>query len=167
MRFKAAGFILLTVILVMILGFFWQIEEIQRTSADALQFSKEKKFQPHYVDNQKITLSLSDNKTTVGVGEKVVYEIYYQAKEDLKNVRIIGVLGETKKDVLPVFSQNLGDLQADTSGIFRVPVEIKAGSLDVVVSRITISEEIKPKWWGKKQRRVLATVDDVDSLVTQ
>ena len=167
MRFKTAGLIILTVFLVLILGFFWQINETQRVSADLLQLGEEKTVQPSTVDKPEALLSLTDNLQEVKVGQKITYTISYTAKKDLKQARIVGALGETKKRIYPVFSWDLGDLKEGASGSFIIPVTISSGETDLAVSRVTISEMEKPTWWGKERREILVTVDDIDKLVSQ
>ena len=166
MRFKAAGLVILTVILVLILGFFWQIEETQRTSADLIQLGEKQTVQPFSVENDEVLLTLTDDLGQANVGQKVTYTIFYLAKKDLKNTRIVASLGETKKNISPTHTWDLGDLKEGLSGSFSVPVTISSGE-NLAISRVTFSQMQKPTWWGKERRKILATVDDIDQVVSQ
>jgi hypothetical protein len=167
MRFKAAGFIFLVTVLVLILGFIWQIEEINRVSADVIQFGKQNTIQPNSVQTESLSLFLTDNQEQLKLNQEAIYTISYTAKKNIKNVRIVGVLGETKKNVSPTFSWNLGDIKAGSSATFNVPVKIESNESGLAVSRVTVSEIIKPRWWAKERREVLATVDDIDQIIPQ
>jgi len=167
MRFKAAGFVFLVTILVLILGFIWQIGEINRLSADVIQFREKNTVQPNFIETESLSLLLTDNKEQIGVNQETVYTISYTAKKDIKKARIVGVLGETKKTVSPTFSWDLGDLKAGASGAFNVPVKIESNESGLAVSRIVVSEMGKPRWWTKEKREVLAVVDDIDQIISQ
>jgi hypothetical protein len=170
MRLKAAGLIVLTVFLVLILGFFWQIKETQRTSADLLQLGGEETVQPSFIETEAVIFSLTETPsglTEVSPGQTINYTISCHAKRDLKKARIVGALGETKKKIYPVFSWDLGDLKKGTSASFTVPVTISAGETNLAVSRVTISEMEKSTWWGKEKRKTLATIDDINQIISQ
>lgn len=162
-RFKTALLILLTTFLVFVLGYLWEFQEISRTKADVIQLMKTETVSPSVVENDSLVLSLSDFKDTVKPKEKVTYTISYQVKKDLKNVRLVGILGKPENDVTPNFSLNLGDLKKDSEGMFNLPFQIES-SQGLIISRVTLSQIKKEAWWKKEKREVLATVDDIDQI---
>jgi len=167
MRLRAAGLIFLVTVLGLILGFIWQIEEINRISADVIQFGKQNTVQPNFLETEALSIFLTDNTEQLGVGQETFYTISCAAKKDIKQAKIVGVLGETKKTVSPTFSWNLGEIKAGTSATFTMPIKIAGNESGFAVSRVTVSEMAKPRWWSKEKREVLATVDDINQIVPQ
>ena len=167
MRFKTAGLVIIIVLAVLVLGIAWQINETQRISADITQFGAQKTIQASSVENENIMLSVQDNTDQVNVGDKITYSVFYMAKKDLNNVRIVGSLGNTDAKVAPTLEWNLGNIKAGTSASFNVPITIQKGATNQVISRVTISKIGQPTWWGKEKREVLATVDDVTQVGSQ
>ena len=165
MRFKAAIFIVLSVFLFLVLGFFWQIRETQRTSADLIQLGKEEKIQSGSIETEDAILTVTNNIDQVSIGQQVEYIISYQVKNDLKQVRLVGSVGNTNKKVFPTFAYDLGNLKKGDSGSFTIPKTIQSGETDLAVSRITLSEMQKTNWWGKENRQILVTVDDIDKII--
>jgi len=164
MRLKSALLIIITAFLVLAMDLVWQIKDIQRGRADEVQLSKEAVIQPNVVDNDDVALFLIDEKETARVGEVITYTISYQAKKDFQNVRLVGSLGVVDQQIKPDFVWNLGNLPAGTAGSVSVPILIKKGKSDLVISRVVLSSEEQPSVLRQKQRKVLATCDDINQL---
>jgi len=163
MRFKTAGIIVITTACVMLFAFVWQIQDIQRSSADVNQLGEDQEIQPGFSENQDVSLFLSSDAEKVSIGQNVNYTISYLAKKDLKNVRIVGALGDTNKKIYPAFTWNFGEIKAGTSGNISVPVKIEAGDNNMVVSRITLSV-IQKGFMSREKREILATCDNINEI---
>ncbi|MCX6806976.1 MAG: hypothetical protein NT135_02555 [Candidatus Berkelbacteria bacterium] len=167
MRFKTTGLIILITFLFLVLGLLWQFGELQRTSADTLQISEESKVQPNSVENDSVTFTINSDSESAAVGQIVTYTISYSLKRDMEKSRIVGVLGDTSREISPSTLINLGDLKAGTNGSITIPVEIKKGDKNLIIARVAISEVERPTWWGKEKRKTLATADKILPLNNQ
>ena len=163
-RWKVAGFLILTTILVLGVVAAGEVGEIKRVSADLLQLGNTQTIQQNSIDTDKVFLKVDDNQDEAKIGEVATYTISYKAKQDIKQVRIVAAFGETKTKIYPVYFWDLHDLKAGASGSFSLPIEIKTGESNFAISRATISEMQKTTFFFKEQRKILATVDDVDKI---
>ena len=77
MRFKTAGIIVITTACVMLFAFVWQIQDIQRSSADVNQLGEDQEIQPGFSENQDVSLFLSSDAEKVSIGQNVNYTISY------------------------------------------------------------------------------------------